>query len=339
MKTILVTGAGGYIGSVLTRILLEAGYRVVAVDRFFFGRETLPAQNANLQVVRTDIRWMDESLFEGVYGVIDLAALSNDPAGELDADKTWAVNHRGRARVARLAKANGVSRYILPSSCSIYGFQEGLLDEGSPVNPLTTYAKANLAAEGDTLALGDNDYCVVVLRQATVYGLSPRMRFDLAINGMARGLFKSGVLPILRDGLQWRPFVHVKDTSRAMLAMLGASRELVNGEIFNVGSDEQNVQVMPLARMVAEALGLEFVHEWYGLPDHRSYRISFQKIGRVIGYQTQLTPADGAREVHEALQSGDLDPDDPRTITVDWYKSLIQMHDFLKETELEGVLL
>lgn len=339
MKTILVTGAGGYIGSTLTGLLLEAGYRVVAVDRFFFGRESLPEEHARLKVVRTDIRWMDESLFEGVYGVIDLAALSNDPAGELDADKTWAVNHRGRARVARLARAAGVSRYILPSSCSIYGFQEGLLDETSPVNPLTTYARANLAAEGDTLALGDDEFCVVVLRQATVYGLSARMRFDLAINGMARGLFKSGVLPILRDGLQWRPFVHVKDTSRAMLAMLEAPPELVNGQIFNVGSDDQNIQIMPLARMIAESLDLEFRYEWYGLPDHRSYRISFDKIGRVIGYATQLTPADGAREVYSALQEGALDPDDPRTITVEWYKSLIQMHDFLKETALEGVLL
>ena len=339
MKTILVTGAGGYIGSILTRLLREAGYRVTAVDRFFFGRDSLPPEDDTLRVVRSDIRWMDESLFDEVFGVIDLAALSNDPAGELDADKTWAVNHRGRARVARLAKAHGVSRYVLPSSCSIYGFQEGLLNETSPVNPLTTYAKANLAAEGDTLALGDSEFCVVVLRQATVYGFSPRMRFDLAINGMVKGLFQNGILPILRDGLQWRPFVHVRDTSRAMIAMLEAPSELVNGEIFNVGSDEQNFRIMPLAQTVADAIGSEFHYEWYGLPDHRSYQISFEKIGRVIGYATKLTPADGAREVHRALKEGQIDADDPRTITVDWYKSLIEMHGFLKETELEGVLL
>lgn len=339
MKTVAVTGAGGYIGSVLTDTLMEAGYRVLAVDRFFFGREALPPESQLLDVVRTDIRWMDDALLGGVFAVIDLAALSNDPAGELDEDKTWAVNHQGRARVARLAKKQGVQRYILPSSCSIYGFHDDVLDEGSPVNPLTTYAKANLAAEGDTLALADDDYCVVVLRQATVYGLSRRMRFDLAINGMTRGLFKNGSLPLLRDGLQWRPFVHVKDTCRAMLAMLEAPSEQVNGEIFNVGSNAQNYQVMPLARLIADSVGLPFEYEWYGSPDHRSYRISFDKIEQVLGYRTEHDPADGAREIYEALQGNKLDPDDPRTITVDWYRRLIQMHGFLKETEIEGVLL
>jgi len=339
MKTVAVTGAGGYIGSVLTDTLIEAGYRVLAVDRFFFGREALPPESQSLEVVRTDIRWMDEALLSDVFAVIDLAALSNDPAGELDEEKTWAVNHRGRARVARLARNQGVQRYILPSSCSIYGFHDEILDESSPVNPLTTYAKANLAAEGDTLALAGEDYCVVVLRQATVYGLSRRMRFDLAINGMTRGLFKNGSLPLLRDGLQWRPFVHVKDTCRAMLAMLEAPAEQVNGEIFNVGSDAQNYQVMPLAQSIAESVGLPFEYEWYGSPDHRSYRISFAKIERVLGYRTNYEPADGAREVYEALKSDRVDADDPRTITVDWYRSLIEMHDFLKETEIEGVLL
>jgi nucleoside-diphosphate-sugar epimerase len=339
MKRVLVTGAGGYIGSVLTRLLLEAGYNVIALDRFFFGRQSLPEEESRLQLVQDDIRWLDGSVFNDVEAVIDLAALSNDPAGELEPEKTWEINHQGRARIARLAKTAGVRRYILPSSCSIYGFQEGLLDETSSVNPLTTYAKANLKAEQDVLPLANDAFCVVVIRQATVYGLSPRMRFDLAINGMVKGLLKNGKLPILRDGTQWRPFVHVRDTSRAMIALLQAQASLINRQIFNVGSDAQNCQIMPLAETVANAIGMPFQYEWYGLPDHRSYRVSFKKIEKTIGYKTLFTPADGAREVYEALKQGALDADDPKTMTVEWYKRLMEMHRVVKQVELKGRVL
>ncbi len=321
---VFVTGAGGYIGSVLVPMLLESGHEVVAVDRFLFGREVLPEGAEGLTVVEEDVRRLEPVHLEGADAVVDLAALSNDPAGELDPEKTWEVNHRARVRVAGMAKQRGVRRYILPSSCSVYGYQDGLLDESSGVNPLTTYAKANFRAERDVLPMADGRFCVVVIRQATVYGYSPRMRFDLAINGMVRGFFRNGRIPILRDGTQWRPFVHVRDTCRAMLTLLEAPEELVNGEVFNVGSDDQNVQIMPLARRVAEALGVPFEYEWYGLPDHRSYRVSFRKIAERLGYRTSHTVEDGAREVYQALQEGRVDPDDPRTITVGWYKHLME---------------
>lgn len=321
---VLVTGAGGYIGSVLVPMLLETGQEVLAVDRFLFGREVLPPEADGLTVVQEDVRYLQPELLQGVDAVVDLAALSNDPSGELDPEKTWEVNHRARVRLARMAKEAGVRRYVLPSSCSVYGFQDGVLDESSPVNPLTTYAKANLQAERDVLPLADAGFCVTVIRQATVYGYSPRMRFDLAINGMVRGFFKNGRIPILRDGTQWRPFVHVRDTCRAMLMLLEAPAERVNGEVFNVGSDDQNVQIMPLARRVAEALGVPFAYEWYGLPDHRSYRVSFWKIADRLGYRTAHTIEEGAREVYRALQEGRVDPDDARTITVSWYKHLME---------------
>jgi nucleoside-diphosphate-sugar epimerase len=258
-----------------------------------------------------------------VDAVVDLAALSNDPAGELDPDKTWEINHRARVRLARMAKERGVRRYLLPSSCSVYGFQDGLLDESSPPNPLTTYAKANLQAEREVLPLADAHFVVVVIRQATVYGHSPRMRFDLAINGMVRGFFRNGKIPILRDGTQWRPFVHVRDTCRAVLMLLDAPGDRVNAEVFNVGADDQNVQIMVLAQRVANALGVPFSYEWYGLPDHRSYRVSFRKISERLGYRTVHTIEEGAREVYQALREGRVDADDPRTITVSWYKHLL----------------
>ena len=218
----------------------------------------------------------------------------------------------------------GVKRYILPSSCSVYGFQDEVVDETSKTNPLTTYAKANLKAEKDILSLADNDFTVVILRQATVYGLSPRMRFDLAINGMVRGFFKNGKIPILRDGTQWRPFVHVRDTSKAMMLALEAPRELVNGEVFNVGSDKQNYQIFDLAKRVAEAIGIPFEYEWYGLPDHRSYRVSFGKIKERLGFEPGYDAERGAVEIWEALKSGEVEPDDPKTITVEWYKNLLK---------------
>lgn len=339
MKTVLVTGAGGYIGSVLTELLLGAGYRVRALDRFFFGPTLAHLQeNPNLELVRADVRDFDPGVLEGVWAVLDLAALSNDPAGELDPATTLAINHQARARMARLAKERGVERYVLASSCSVYGFQEGLLDESSPTNPLTTYAEANLKAEQSNLPLADEGFCVTALRQATVYGLSPRMRFDLAINGMTLGLWRDGKIPLLRDGTQWRPFVHVRDTSRAFLMVLEAPREKVNGQVFNVGSDEQNYQILPLAQQIAEALGKPFAFEWYGLPDHRSYRVSFAKIRSALGYAPQLNPADAAREIAAALESGAVVPDD-RTITLKWYRNLMEWQKIIREVELDGRIL
>jgi len=284
------------------------------------------------------VRSFDPRLLDGIDAVCDLAALSNDPAGELDPAKTRAINHLGRARVARLAKEHGVKRYVLASSCSVYGFQDGVLDEGAPVQPLTTYAEANVAAERSNLPLADEGFCVTALRQATVYGLSPRMRFDLAINGMTLGMYQKGRIPVLRDGTQWRPMVRVRDPSRAFVQVLEAEPALVNGQIFNVGSDEQNFQILPLARRVAEAMGREFQFDWYGEPDHRSYRVSFAKIRNVLNYQAEYTPEHAAREIAEALDQGRVQPD-TRTRTVQWYKSLIEWHALLKEVLLQDALL
>jgi nucleoside-diphosphate-sugar epimerase len=325
MANVLVTGGGGYIGSILVETLLEAGHSVTVLDRFFFGREVLDRLTGHprLRLLEDDIRWCAPECLDGVEVVLDLAALSNDPSGELDPELTLEINHRGRVRIARLARERGASRYILASSCSIYGFREDvILDETSPPNPLTTYARANLLAEQETLPMTGPRFTVTVLRQATVYGLSPRMRFDLAINGMVLGLHRTGRIPVLRDGRQWRPFVHVRDAARAFLQVMAAPAAAVGGQTFNIGSDEQNVQILPLAELVAQAAGRPAGIEWYGLPDHRSYRVSFQKCREVLGFVPRWTPGRGAREIMAALEAGRV-TDGPRTMTVTWYKALL----------------
>jgi len=336
---VLVTGGAGYIGSVLSRLLLKKGYKVTILDRLFFGQDSIKDISDQIQLVKEDSRWYEPSILKGIDAILDLAALSNDPSGELDPGKTLGINHQARARTAKLAKKHGVSRYILASSCSVYGFQEGMLTEQSTPNPLTTYAKANILAEQENLPLGDKKFASTAVRQATVYGYSGRMRFDLAINGMVLGYFKNGKIPIMRDGKQWRPFVHVKDTSNAFMRILESDPALVNGQIFNVGSEDQNVQVFDLAKGVAEAINLPFNYDWYGSTDTRSYKVSFEKIRKTLGYKTTHTPKDGAVEVYDALKAGKLNGDDPRTITVKWYKHLMEMHSLMKDVELNGVVL
>ncbi|MEM3641926.1 MAG: SDR family oxidoreductase [Candidatus Bathyarchaeia archaeon] len=336
---VLVTGGAGYIGSILLRLLLEKGYNVVCLDRLFFGKDPIKDIADKIKLIKDDVRWFKPEILKGVDAVFDLASLSNDPSGELDPQKTLEINYKGRVRVAKLSKKYGVARYVLASTCSVYGFQEGILTEESKLNPLTTYAKANVLAEKEILPLADKSFTVTALRQATVYGFSPRMRFDLAINGMVLGFFKNGKIPIMRDGKQWRPFIHVKDTSKAFITVLEAEQDLVNGQIFNVGSDEQNVQIFNLAKLVAESINLPFNYEWYGSPDTRSYRVSFKKIKKTLNFKPQYTPKHGAREVFDALKEGRLNADDPRTITVKWYKHLLETHTFIKDIEVKGAIL
>jgi nucleoside-diphosphate-sugar epimerase len=339
MKTVLVTGAGGYIGSVLVPKLLDKGYRVKALDRYFFGEEKIEAHE-RLTIIKDDARRMKEEYFAGVDAVIDLVAISNDPSGELFAEATYQINHISRVNTATIAKKLGVERYILPSSCSIYGFVDPgtIVNEQSKTNPLTTYARANERAEQGVLPLGDENFTVVVMRQATVYGYSPRMRFDLAINGMTLGAFQNGVIPLMRDGSQWRPMVHVQDTTDVMALLLEADASVVNKQIYNVGSNRNNYQLGPLAEEIVSALPKKVDVDWYGPVDHRSYRVSFDKINTSLNWEARWTAADGAREIYRALESG-LVTEMEQSITLGWYKELIKWHKIIKNVEMYGAII
>lgn len=337
-KKILITGAGGYIGTSLVPMLLEKNYEIIAIDRFFFGEELL-ADHPNLRKINEDSRKLTKENFSNVDFVIDLVAISNDPSGELFQKATWEINHASRVNTATLAKQAGVKRYILPSSCSVYGFQaDGVIaDETSKTNPLTTYAKANLKAEEDILPLASSDFAITILRQATVYGYSARMRFDLAINGMSYGAFSNGKLPLMRDGKQWRPMVHVRDTAAAMCYMLEAEFSKINGEIFNIGSEENNYQLEPLAKIVADTVPKEVKIEFYGDVDHRSYRVSFKKL-EDLGFKARYKAEDGVREICQKLAAKELEKTD-KTITLKWYQNLVEWNKIINQVnKYEGIV-
>lgn len=336
----LITGGAGYIGVPLIELLLSKGHQVRCLDRLYFGEESLQMllRNQDLEVIRDDIRWFDPIILKGIEIVIDLASLSNDPSGELDPAKTYDINYLGRVRVAKLSKEYGVRRYILASTCSVYGFQETVITEESNVNPLTTYAKCAAMAEKDVIPLANSDFTVVIPRFATVYGYAPRMRFDLAINGMVLKLYQTGKISVMRDGTQWRPFIHVRDVEKAYLLLAEAEVERVNGKLFNVGSEEQNYQLFPLAKLIGESSGKPYEIEWYGEQDKRSYRVGFDRIRKDLGFKPDFTPQQGVKEIYEALEKG-LVRDMAKTKTVEWYKHLLDSERLLKRIMLRDTVL
>ena len=320
---ILVTGGAGYVGSVLIPSLINKGYFVKCLDRFFFGNEFLSQKKFqnNIKLINDDIRWFNPNILDDVDVVFDLAALSNDPVGELNPSMTFEINHKGRCRVAELSKEHGVRRYILASSASVYGQQDDIVNEESSVKPLTAYSKANHSAEIDNLLLNDDKFSVTVLRFASVYGTSPRMRFDTAVNKMVLDLFNENKITVSGKENK-RPFIFIKDVVKAYLTILDADIRKISGEIFNVGSNEQNYRMDDLAQEIINSIDKPYEISFQETNDHRSYFASFEKIENILGFRTNYSVKDGAQEIYQALQDN-IVTDNIKTKTVEWYKHLL----------------
>jgi len=342
---VLVTGGAGYIGSSLVPLLLRAGHHVTVVDRFYFGdaslAEPLREHGERLRLVRADVRRVSASVFEGVDAVVDLAGISNDPACELDPALTTSVNLEGAVRVARLAREAGASRIVFASSCSVYGQGvEMSLAEGSPLRPVSLYAKCKAEAEARLSAFGrESGLCVTALRFATVFGFSPRMRFDLAVNVMTKNAYVARRIVVDGGGRQWRPFVHVLDVAEAIQRTLSAPIDLVRGETFNVGASENNVQILNLAYRVRDVVGETEVAFADTDPDLRSYNVAFDRIRHVLDFTPRRTIDQGIREVLAALREGRVDPDDRRWYTLKQYRFLADVERTWKAVALDGSVL
>jgi nucleoside-diphosphate-sugar epimerase len=338
---VFVAGGAGYIGSVLVPLLLDQGHRVTVLDRLYFGDTLAQVRERwgdRLCVSRGDVRAFDRSLLAGVDAVVDLSGISNDPSCELEPDLTRSVNVLGAKHLASAALEQGVARYVFSSSCSVYGHGEGLgLAETSVRRPVSLYARAK--TEVEDFLLGARGMEVCILRLATVFGVSPRMRFDLAINVMTKNAYVNRRIVVDGGGRQWRPFVHVRDAARAFELALTSEPSRVAGEVFNVGADEGNVQILNLAFRVRDAIpGTEVVHAPTD-PDLRDYNVSFDKIRRRLQFKAERSVDDGIREVLSALREGAVDPEDRRSYTLRQYVFLREAERAHRELAIDGALL
>ena len=335
---ILVTGHQGYIGSVMTRYLAAEGHEVVGLDTAFFGDCVFGQPDDPTPSIHKDVRDVTAEDLQDLDAVVHLAALANDPLGDLNPDWTYDINHRASVHLARTAKAAGVKRFVFSSSCSMYGdgWKDELLSEDAPMRPLTPYAVSKAKSEEDIAKLADRDFTPVYMRNGSAYGISSHLRADLVLNNLMGWAFTTGKIKILSDGSPWRPIVHVEDISMAFAQALTAPKAAVYNQAFNVGPDGENYQVRELAGIVNELVP-EATVEYVGKnPDPRNYRVSFAKIHAALpGFQPKWNARLGARQLLDGYRAAGLTAE---TFQGPSYTRLLQLKALLAAGRLDGSL-
>lgn len=312
VETVLVIGGAGYIGSVLDRELLHQGYTVRVLDNLLYGDHGISDLRSNdrFSFVDGDMRSIEDVVeaINGVDAVIHLGALVGDPASAINPQKTLEINYHSTKLVAEICKYHQINRFIFASTCSVYGkttSPDGLLTETSKLNPVSLYAKSKIESERALLNMSDESFSPTIFRMATIYGMSPRMRFDLVVNVLTAKAHYENVVPIF-GGDQYRPNVHVRDAARAFVACLEAPIEDVDTEIFNVGSNEQNYQIGKIGEIVADCFPDADIDWQQEIEDERSYRVDFSKVRDTLDYEVEETIESAVREIAEALEANEF---------------------------------
>lgn len=306
---ILVTGTEGYLGSLLPPLLIERGHEVIGVDTGYYKVGWLyNGTEITAKTLNKDIRHITAEDVQGVDAIVHMAELSNDPTGQLAPHITYEINHKGSVRLAKLAKEAGVRRFVYMSSCSVYGVAtEGDVTEESPVNPQTAYAECKTFVERDVKPLADDDFSPTFMRNATAFGASPRMRFDIVLNNLAGLAWTTKEIKMTSDGTPWRPLVHALDICKAIVCAVEAPRDIVHNQVFNVGDTANNYRVKEVAEIVAQVFPecqLSFGTQG---ADNRSYRVSFEKINTILpGFKCDWNAQRGAQQLYDLFSQIDM---------------------------------
>jgi nucleoside-diphosphate-sugar epimerase len=335
---VLITGHDGYIGSVMAPILRSAGHEVVGLDTYLFEDCGTGKNGSEFLAIRKDVRDVALSDLQGFDAIVHLAALCNDPLGHLNPDWTFDINHAASYRLAKLAKKAGVRRFLYASSCSMYGAAGGgLVNEEAPLRPLTPYAVSKVRAEQAISELASPDFSPVLMRNATAYGMSPRLRADVVLNNLVCWAYTTGTVRITSDGTPWRPIVHIEDIANACAAALTAPQDAVHNQAFNVGTNEENYQVHDLAEIVRETVpGCEVEYAEQAGPDPRSYRVDFSKIlDTLADFRPKWNARLGAQELFVAVQRLGLTLEEFQSRK---YIRLVQFKHLLGEAYLDDTL-
>lgn len=300
LMKVLITGHSGYVGRVLTKLLVENNYEVVGCDTNYFPTTFDDNDYPEILNISPDIRDITIENLKEIDAVLHLAGLSNDPLGELNSQLTHEINYLSTVKLAELSKNAGVKKFIFSSSCATYGKTSAIVNEESDLEPLTQYAKSKINSESKILELTDDVFCPTVLRNATAYGYSPNLRLDIVVNNLTASAFVTGKVKLLSDGTAWRPLLHVEDMANAFLTVMKAQNELAAGQIFNVGNNNDNFSVREIAEQVQEIVPdskVEFANQ--SNKDFRSYKVDFDKIAKVLNFKTKWNLKDGIKQLYD----------------------------------------